>query len=48
VRSIAIFDSDRDRREYLRLLAEQGERFGLRFLAYCLMTNHVHLVVVPA
>jgi putative transposase len=48
VRSMAIFDSDADRREYLRLVGEQGERFGLRFLAYCLMTNHVHLVVVPA
>jgi putative transposase len=48
VRSLPIFDSDADRREYLGLLAEQGERFGLRFLAYCLMTNHVHLVVIPA
>ena len=48
VRSMAIFESDADRREYLRLLADQGQRFGLRFLAYCLMTNHVHLVVVPA
>ena len=48
VRSMSIFDSDADRREYLGLLAEQGERFGLRFLAYCLMSNHVHLVVVPA
>ena len=45
---MSIFDSHRDRREYLRLLAEQGGRFGLRFLAYCLMTNHVHLVLVPA
>jgi putative transposase len=45
---MAIFDWDADRRQYLGLVAEQGERFGLRFLAYCLMSNHVHLVVVPA
>ena len=47
VRSMGLFFSDADRQEYLRLLAEQGKEFGLRFLSYCLMTNHVHLVVVP-
>jgi len=29
-------------------LRERAERYGLSVLAYCLMTNHVHLVVVPA
>ena len=43
-----VFFSDEDREEYLQLLAEQGERFGVEFLAWCLMTNHVHLVVVPS
>ncbi|MGD8240293.1 MAG: hypothetical protein PVH68_17190 [Armatimonadota bacterium] len=38
---MAVFHSDADRREYLRLLAEQRERFGLRLLAYCLITNDV-------
>lgn len=47
VRSIDIFHDDDDRREYLHLLRQQGDRFGLRFLAYCLMSNHVHFVVVP-
>jgi putative transposase len=47
VRSMAIFSSDADRRAYLELLAAAGERHGLRFLAWCLMTNHVHLLVVP-
>ena len=42
-----LFASDEDREEYLRLLAEQGEAFGLRFLSYCLMSNHVHFVVAP-
>jgi len=42
-----IFQDDDDRREYLHLLGQQGDRHGLRFLAYCLMSNHVHFVVVP-
>jgi len=42
-----VFFADDDRRFYLQALAEQAERFDLRLLGYCLMTNHVHLVVVP-
>ena len=47
VRSLPVFGSDGDRTEYLRLMREQGLRFGVTFLAYCLMTNHVHLIAVP-
>lgn len=47
VRSIDIFYSEEDYKIYLQLLKEQSERFGLEVLAYCLMTNHVHLIVVP-
>lgn len=47
VRRMDVFDSDDDRFAYLRLLREQAEKHGLDFLAWCLMTNHVHLVVVP-
>ena len=36
-----------DYRAYLRILAEQSERHGLRVHAYCLMPNHVHLVATP-
>ena len=43
-----VFFDDRDRRAYLCLLKEKTSEHGLRVLAYCLMTNHVHLVVVPA
>ncbi len=32
---------------YLRLLAEQCRRYALEVWAYCLMDNHVHLVVMP-
>lgn len=47
VRSMPVFLSDHDRTIYLQLLAEQGKRFGVTFLAWCLMTNHVHLIAVP-
>ena len=39
---------DEDRLAYLELLREQCEKYGARVLGYCLMTNHVHLVVVPS
>jgi len=42
-----VFFSDEDREEYLKQLAEQGERFGVHYLAWCLMTNHVHLIALP-
>ena len=42
-----VFFSDGDRREYLKQLAEQGERFGVKYFAWCLMSNHVHLIAVP-
>jgi putative transposase len=42
-----VFFSDEDRGLYLRLLGESSRRHGLRLLSYCLMSNHVHLVVVP-
>jgi len=37
-----------DRRVYLEYLREQGARFGFRLEGYCLMTNHIHLIGVPA
>ena len=42
-----IFSTDRDRRAYLDILAEQLDRFSVEVLARCLMTNHTHLIVVP-
>ena len=43
----AIFLDDRDRIRYLRFLRIEGERYGLGGLGFCLMPNHVHLIVVP-
>ena len=42
-----VFFVDDDRTAYLRFLAEQCGRYGVRILGYCLMTNHVHLIAVP-
>ncbi len=42
-----IFFNEADRQKYLLLLKDQCELYGLEVWAYCLMTNHVHLVVVP-
>ena len=47
VRSMDIFRDDADRGEYLRLVGEECARWEVRVLAWCLMTNHVHLVVTP-
>ncbi len=47
VRSMDIFSEDDDRRDYLQLLRQYGKQFGVRFISYCLMTNHVHLIAIP-
>ncbi|MEW5825475.1 MAG: transposase [Candidatus Bipolaricaulota bacterium] len=47
VRGMDVFFSDDDRAEYVRQLADQGHRFGVEYIAWCLMTNHVHLVAIP-
>jgi len=43
----AVFFTDDDRLVYLRLLKEQSDHLGLSILAYCLMSNHVHIVALP-
>lgn len=40
-----VFRDDRDRREYLARIARYRERFRFQLLAYCLMTNHIHLAI---
>jgi len=42
-----IFFSDEDREAYLSWLKEYSEKHQVEILAYCLMTNHIHLVAVP-
>lgn len=42
-----IFFSDFDRRAYLQLLTQRCHATGTQCLAWCLMDNHIHLVLVP-
>ena len=42
-----ILDCDADRMAYLNLLRRNIELHGLGLIGYCLMSNHVHLVVTP-
>jgi len=42
-----VFLAESDRQEYLCLLAKRLEKTGAGILAYCLMDNHVHLVMLP-
>jgi REP element-mobilizing transposase RayT len=40
-----IFADDADREHFVRVLAESTGSFEVRLYLYCLMTNHVHLVL---
>ena len=42
-----VFFSDDDYRAYLDLLAEWSDKSGTEVWGYCLMPNHVHLILVP-
>lgn len=42
-----VFLNDVLKQVYLDLLRQQASDYGLQILAYCLMTNHLHLVVIP-
>ena len=42
-----IFHLDADRRLYLDLLTDATRHFGVSIQAYCLMSNHVHLIAIP-
>jgi len=41
-----VFYSPEDRQFYLALLTRHSRRNGTHIAGYCLMTNHVHLVVI--
>jgi putative transposase len=43
-----VFFDDGDKAAYLSILKNYREKLGVEILAYCLMTNHVHLLAVPA
>jgi putative transposase len=43
-----ILNRDEDRAVYMKLLRENIENYKVSLLGYCLMSNHVHLIAVPA
>ena len=43
----AVFTEPGDYSRYLKWLAQYAEKYGFDVWAYCLMPNHVHLMVVP-
>ncbi len=42
------FFGDEDYAEYRRLLSTSCRTCGAQVLVYCLISNHVHLILVPA
>lgn len=42
-----VFSTDADRSSYLETLAEFRDLLGIKVYAWCLMSNHVHIVVDP-
>ncbi len=46
-RKLPVFFSDEDRTAYLSLIGEACRAQGTACLGWCLMDNHVHLILVP-
>lgn len=42
-----VFFDDEDRQTYLNLLANYTQKHEVQIWAYCLMSNHIHLLAVP-
>ena len=41
-----LFEDDLDRRAFLRFASTATERYGVTVIAWCLMDNHVHLILL--
>jgi len=41
-----IFQTDEDRRRYLYWFEEAKQKYGMRIISYCLMSNHVHFIAL--
>ena len=40
-----IFEDNKDKENYLKFLKESKDLYDIKIVAYCLMLNHVHLIV---
>jgi putative transposase len=46
-RRVDVFLDDEDRLKYLEFCDQYSRKYCLEIIAYCLMSNHIHLVVLP-
>jgi putative transposase len=46
-RRLRVFFSDEDKAFYLALIKRQIVKHGISLWAFCLMDNHVHMIVIP-
>jgi putative transposase len=44
---MTVFFEHRDYEDYLAILSQETKRWGVDLWAYCLMPNHVHLILNP-
>jgi len=42
-----VFDHEENNKQYCKWMNEYTQEYGLEVIAYCLMSNHVHFIVVP-
>ena len=42
-----IFEEDQDFCQYLTWLNEYSEKYDVAIYAYCLMSNHIHIIASP-
>lgn len=40
-----ILENDSDKAYYRRIMKEKSEKYGVKVYAYCIMSNHVHILV---
>lgn len=46
-RQMTFFDTE-DYQEYLKCMRQTCTQYGVKIWSYCLMPNHIHLIVVPS
>jgi putative transposase len=47
-RRLAVFLDEHDLRIFLTMLWEVCAKYGVQICAYCLITNHIHLIAIPS
>lgn len=40
-----LFDEEKDYLKYLDLISKLGNKFDISLYGYCLMTNHIHMLI---